>query len=216
MSLILNMLRFDFPSNLVPPDRLKYKLPNGITVEGADRETWYRLIRERYRDNGIPIPDNLESIAQDQWCRTAPPGFCRHENGDGFVGVNVRLEMGDLFRGMEVLTAVASSSEPLVSQELAEERAAKCAACPANVPIAGCLPCMGIPNLIVKIKGAHTTKADPFLKTCGCCKCSLLAKVWVKTEILANADDATIRSQMRMMPDCWAVQEIDKLESQPS
>jgi hypothetical protein len=210
------MLKFSFRDFEVPPDRLRYKAPDGHTIEATDRFVWYSKIKKHYADNGIPLPENIEALAQDQLCRILPPGWCRHEDGTGFAGINVRLELGDLFRGMEILTTVATSSEPLVSQEVAEERAAKCAACPANVPVAGCLPCMGMPNLIVKIKGAHTTKADPFLKTCACCKCLLTAKVWVKPEILAKADDPTIRAQMRGMPDCWAVQEIDKLESQAS
>lgn len=210
------MLRFSFREFEVPPDRLRFRAPDGHTIEATDRHVWYSKIRKHYADNGIPLPENIDSIAQDQLCRILPPGWCAHENGDGFQGINVRLEVGDLFRGMEVLSRIAVHSDPLVSQELAEERAAKCAACPANVPIAGCIPCMKIPDIIMGIKGAKTTKADPFLKTCAACKCATSAKVWVKTEILANADDATIRSQMRMMPDCWAVQEIDKLESQPS
>lgn len=205
------MLLFDFPENLVPPDRLRYVLPNGIKVEAADRPTWYRHIRERYRDNGIPIPDNLEQIAQDQWCRTAPPGFCKHEDGAGFEGVNVRLQLGDYFRGMDVLMSVTLSGDPLVSDEIAESRAAKCAACPANITVPGCAPCMKIPDMIMKINGAKTTKADPFLKTCACCRCATSAKVWVKAEILAKADDATIMAQMRSMPDCWCSQEIDAL-----
>lgn len=205
------MLRFTFPANLVPPDRLRYRCPDGYEVAASDRPTWYAQIRKHYRDNSIPIPDNIEQIAQDQWCRTAPPGFCAHEDGVQYVGVNIRLELADYLHGMRVLSEIATSSEPLVSQSLAEERAAKCAACPVNVAVPGCAPCVGISNLIVGVKGASTTKADHVLKTCAICKCSCAAMVWVKTDILAKGVDATQMAQMANMPDCWKVREISEL-----
>lgn len=205
------MLKFSFRDYEVPPDRLRFRAPDGTLIEATDQPAWYAKIRKHYADNSLPLPANYKELAQDHLCRILPPGWCRHEDGTGAVGVNVRLVLGDYLRGMEILTAVATSGDPLVSAELAEERAAKCAACPANVAVPGCAPCVGISNLIVKIKGANTTKADPFLKTCACCKCNTAAKVWVKTEILSRADDATVLAQMRSMPDCWCSQEIDSL-----
>lgn len=205
------MLQFAFREYEVPPDRLRFRAPDGTLIEATDRATWYIKIRKHYADNSIPIPENIEQIAQDHLCRILPPGWCRHEDGTGFEGLNVRLELGDYFRGMEILTTVAATGEPLVDKELAESRAAKCAACPANVTVPGCAPCIGISNLIMKVKGAMETKSDQFLKTCACCKCSTQAKVWVKTEILAKGDDATVMAKMRSMPDCWCSQEIDAL-----
>lgn len=202
------MLKFNFPANLVPPDRLRYKLPNGIEIVASDRPTWYRQIRERYKDNSIPVPENLEAVAQHQCCLTMPPGFCVHEDGTAAAGVNTRLTLGDYLHGMRMLSEIALSTDPLVSQELAEARGAKCAACPANVAVPGCAPCIGISNLIVGVKGANTTSADSALKTCAICKCNCQAHIWVRPEILAKGVDATQLAQMAMMPDCWKVSEI--------
>lgn len=209
------MLRFSFKEYDVPPDRLRFKAPDGHTIEATDRRTWYAKIRRHYQDNSIPIPSDIEQIAQDQLCRILPPGWCVHENGVGSVGVNTRLSLGDYLHGMRMLSEIAVSSDPLVDEDTAIARGNKCAACPANVPVAGCAPCVRISNLIVGIKGSKDTPADPFLKTCSICKCNTQAKIWVKTELLAKATDATALAQLRTMPDCWLPRELDNLYNKP-
>lgn len=208
------MLRFDFPENLVPPDRLRFKTPDGHIIEAADRNVWYSKIRKHYADNSIYLPENYKELAQHQLCLLLPPGWCVHEDGRQSAGINTRLDVGDYFRGMEVLARIALSKDPLVSQEVAEERAAKCAACPANIPVSGCLPCMKIPDTILTIKGANETKADHVLKTCAVCRCSCQAHVWVKAEILANGVDEGQLRQMEEMPDCWKAPAIRALNNQ--
>lgn len=205
------MLKFSFQEYEVPPDRLRFKTPDGVTIEATDRPVWYAKIRKHYQDNSIPLPENYQELAQHQLCLILPPGWCRHEDGTVAAGVNVRLTLGDYLHGMRVLSEIALSSDPLVPQEVAEERGAKCAACPANVTVPGCAPCVGISNLIVGIKGSKTTTADHVLKTCAICKCNCQAQVWVKAEILAKGVDATQLAQMRQMPDCWKARAIDSL-----
>lgn len=203
------MLKFDFPNYAVPPDRLRFTAPTGHKIVEADRTIWYTKIRKHYQDNSIPIPEDLDRVAQDQLCRILPPGWCRHESGEGYAGLNTRLELADYLHGTRVLAEIALASDPLVEQELAESRGAKCAACPANIFVPGCAPCVGISNLVVGIKGAKTTKADGFLKTCAICKCNNEAQVWIKPEILAKGVDGTQLAQMRDMPDCWKVKELE-------
>lgn len=210
------MLKFRFREYDVPPDRLRWKTPNGTIIEAADRNIWYDKIKQDYLDNGRPLPENYKDLAQHQLCLILPPGWCSHEDGTASAGINTRLILDDYLHGMRVLSELALSSDPLVSQELAEERAAKCAACPANIAVPGCAPCIGISNLIVGIKGAMETKADHVLKTCAVCKCSCQAHVWVRPEILAKGVNEDQLVQMESMPDCWKCAEIRSLNNQTS
>jgi hypothetical protein len=204
------LLKFQFAPSLVPPDYLRFKAPDGTSITAADREVWYAKIRKHYADNSIPLPVDYKEQAQHQCCLTMPPGFCVHEDGAGAEGINTRLTLGDFFRGMEVLTAVAVENNPLVSQELAESRAAICARCPANVTVPGCAPCVGISNFILKIKGTAETKADHVLKTCAICKCSCQAHVWVRSDLLEKGVTEDHLRQMESMPECWKAQEVRK------
>jgi hypothetical protein len=201
----MSRLSFAFDKNLVPPGYLRFVVHDGTVIMGADVKTWYGKIRKHYADNGYPLPDDYKEIAQDQYCRTCgEPGWCKYENGAGFVGTNVNITLNDLLNGMNVLVAIAKEPDPLVDQETADRRAAICAACPANVFVPGCAPCVGISNLVVGIKGKKTTRADAFLKTCGLCKCSNEAQVWVKHEILMKGTDgATLMEMKRVNGECW-------------
>lgn len=201
------MLKFSFPKNLVPPNYLRFVVHDGTPIIAADEKTWYYKIRKHYSDNGYLLPEDYKQKAQDQWCRTAPPGFCQYENGTGYTGANVNITLNDLLNGMNVLVAIAKEPDPLVDQSEADRRAAICAACPANVFVPGCAPCVGISNLVVGIKGKKTTRADAFLKTCGLCKCSNEAQVWVKHEILMKGTDgATLMEMKRVNEECWKAQ----------
>lgn len=203
------MLKFAFKDNVVPPDRYRWTAPNGAKVEACDRHTFYSKIEKIYQDNSIPMPSDWREKAEHQACLLFPPGWAKHETGEGFSGcLDTRMSLNDYLHGTRVLAQIALSSDALVDQEVAESRAAKCAACPANIPVQGCLPCVGFANLIMDIKGAKTTPADQFLKTCAVCKCSNEAQVWVKKEILSSSTGGHELSVMEQMPDCWKYQEI--------
>lgn len=205
----MSRLKFSFPKNLVPPGYLRFVVPDGTVIMGADVKTWYAKIQKHYSDNGYALPYDFREIAQDQWCRTSPPGWCQYENGTGYTGINVHISLNDLLNGMNVLVSIAASPDPLVDQAEADRRAAICAACPANVLVPGCAPCVGISNLVVGIKGKKTTKADAYLKTCGLCKCSNEAQVWIKHEILMKGTDgATLMAMKTVNEECWKANQL--------
>lgn len=211
------MLKFSFDPSLGVPDGYVYTFPDGYKSRNLHRTSWYDDILKHYRDNGIPIPEDWKEQAEHQWCLGAPPGFCVHETGEGWVGFNSRLTAHDFLHGTVVLSQIAMHPDPLVDKDLAESRARKCIACPANINVSGCVPCLGIANFILNIKGKNKTPHDHLLKTCGACKCSTEAKVWVKAEVLNQHEDATALAIMSSMPDCWVYQEISQLrDNQPS
>ena len=210
------MLKFNYrdkPGTPDPPDGYLFTHQDGYKSRNLHRSSWYADIDKHYKDNGYYQPDNWREIAEHQWCLGAPPGWCHHETGEQHAGYfSTRLTAHDYLHGTVVLSQIAASSEPLVDQELAESRARKCAACPANLQVSGCIPCLGIANFIVQIKGAKRTASDSFLNTCAICKCSNAAKVWVKTEILSAHANPTELAAMRAMPDCWQSKEIDEYQ----
>jgi hypothetical protein len=208
------MLKFAFPEMEGPPDGYVYVFPDGYRSRNLHRSSWYDDINKHYKDNGYYQPDNWKALAEHQWCLGAPPGFCKHETGEGHHGYfNTRLTAHDYLHGTVVLSQISAEPDPLVEQSVAEERGKKCTACPANLQVSGCIPCLGIANFIVQIKGAKTTSSDQFLNTCAVCKCSNAAQIWVKTEILAKHSDATQLATMRAMPDCWKARQISDYQA---
>lgn len=205
------MLKFSYrdkPGSPDPPDSYVWTAPNGGKVRNLHRSSWYSAIDKFYKDNGLYQPDDWKEQAEHQWCLGAPPGWCRHETGEGHQGYfDTRMTAQDYLHGTVVLSQIAAEKDPLVDKELAESRAKKCAACPANLQVSGCIPCLGIANFIVQIKGAKSTSSDSFLNTCAICKCSTAAKVWVKADIISKHTGPTEMAAFRAMPDCWVAQE---------
>lgn len=202
------MLKFSFPDNVVPPDRYRFSVHDGTVIVASSRHEWYDAIKNHYRINGYDLPENYKEIAQDQLCRILGPGLCVLETGESFEGVNVRLGLYDYLHGMNAMVQILGAEVPLVDQETANQRAATCASCPANVPVPGCVPCVGILNLIMGIKGKKSTPADQYLKTCAVCLCSTQAMVWVKTEILEKTvTDDQLHKMEKLGGSCWKSRE---------
>lgn len=200
----MNLLSFNWPKTLCPPDKYRYTFPSGYVVKADDRGEWFAAIKKHAKDNGITLPDGWEALAEDQLCRVLPPGMCRY--GDGTVPVqtvDIRMTPDGFMRGMGSLLRVALTGEPLVEQEVAEERARICASCPANVNIAGCASCADVADSIAKIRGARKTEGDAVLRHCAICLCSNKSQVWVKEEILAKAITPKMRAQFQTLSHCW-------------
>jgi hypothetical protein len=209
----MSLLRFNFARNSCPPDEYVYHHQDGHVTQAKDQDTWFAAIRKHMVDNGYPVPPNLEELAVDQRCRTLPPGFCKYEDGTNpSAYIDRRRGPDDLMRGMQVLFDVLNPfTDPLVDQELAESRAATCAACPANVDIQGCFSCNNMADAITRIRGSNKTKADHVLKSCAVCSCLGRAQVWVKPEILAKGVTDDMMTQFRSISHCWKWKEIDAL-----
>lgn len=207
------MMRYTGPNNVTPPDGFRYTFPDGVTIRQSCRGDWYNAIRRHAEMNGYELAENWKDLADDQFCLLMPPGWCSFDDGSDVLShINTRLEMGDLFRGMEVLLRIAASPDPLVDQETAERRGAICAACPVNITVPGCIPCMKIPDMVAKIVGAKTTQSDPYLRTCGICKCMNAAAIWVKPEILAHGVTPGQMDQYARLGHCWKYKELKALE----
>lgn len=198
MSLRLNK------STEAPPDGFRFTHQTGYVSRALDPYSWMEDIKRHYRDNHIPIPDNLQEIAEDQLCRTLPPGRCHFSDGSSPTDyIDVRVTLTDVLNGTKVFAAAVAQGFPLVEQSVAEERGAICAACPANVGIQGCRSCVGFAEKIAEVIGARKTRSDQFLeqRSCAWCKCSTKAQIWVPMDVLAKG--ITPEMMGRALPHCW-------------
>jgi hypothetical protein len=198
------LLKFHFSKSVTPCDRFRATMPTGYVVTADNRDEWFGFIEKHHKDNDIPLPENWRAYYEDQLCRVLPPGMCEYEDGTGpSVHISTRFSILDLQRGTEMLARIATHPDPLVTQEVAEERGRVCAACPVNVRVGGCFACFSIPQLIVEIKGAHETKADKVLANCGICHCVNRAQVWVKDELLAKGITPDMHKKFQSLHHCW-------------
>lgn len=198
----------------VPPDGYRYTFPDGTTIRQSVYSDWLNSISNHYEWNSIPKPENWIAIAEDQFCALMPPGWCRYSDGtDPRDFIDTRIGIGDLFRGMDVLKSLVTEPEPYVSQQQANERAAICASCPANITVPGCLPCIGFSNIVLAISGGRTTPHDHLLKQCAICRCGTAAMVHVKAEVLEKGVTADQMAKYQLLSHCWKSKEIEALHS---
>ena len=191
------------PSNVAPPDKFRYKFPDGNTVDGFGHQEWLDKIKKYAEDNGYPVPTVEE--AEDQLCRTLSGEWCT--GGDQFSFVSNRFTLEDFKRGMKVLSEFALTSS-VVSKEVAEQRALVCSRCVLNMSIPGCSSCKGMADLVTQMKGAKATAVDHLLKVCGICHCSNQAKVWLPIENIAKSTTPEMLEQYKRVPECWQKDEL--------
>src|SRR6185436_1672060 len=119
------------PSPRVPPGpggQYCFTHEDGHRSRGGGYNEWQREIFRYRRTNGLPIPDNMMAIAEDQFCQQMPPGICQQEDGgDSSEWINTAtLDLGTIMNGTKVLLALQAdrikgmfTGEPsFVSQEL--------------------------------------------------------------------------------------------------
>lgn len=199
------------------PDKYRYTHPeDGWKDSCFGYESWLAKVYKHKLDNGYPIPADWREIAEDQLCRILPPGFCAYEDGrppESFVDARMGLE--DVMNGTRVFISWVQAGVPLVEQELAEARAATCAACYMNMPAQGCGICQGLSNLVEEVARGRTTKADQFLasKACVVCKCVSRAHIWLPIE---NLKSGVSPEMMQQFPagHCWKRKEIEALAAE--
>lgn len=183
---------------------------DGWVIEAFDLNTGLKLVRKHAERNGYPMPD--PATVEHEACMLMPPGNCHYEDGTPQkLFIDRRFGIEDLVHGTQVLIEFVKQGSPMVSQELAESRAATCAACYALLNFKGCAPCLGLAGMVDEVSGMKKTKADAQLqlKACGVCKCVARAQIWVPIEIMERG----ITPEMdALWPEwCWK-----KNERQPA
>jgi hypothetical protein len=208
------MLRL-IPSNVQVPDGYRFKVPNdGIEIIANNYDGWLEKIRKHYIDNGYELPADWIAQAEEQLCKLLPPGWCRYDDGSAPKNfIDRRFTFDDALNGTKVLIEFVKQGAPLVSQEEAEERGRTCAACYAALPIPGCSSCRAFANYVAEVAGARKTKSDAILdsKSCGVCKCSAIANLWIPVEV---SQKGVTEEMMALWPEhCWKGQQIRALRA---
>jgi len=190
-------------SNVTPPDKFRYKFPDGYTVHAFGKNEWREKIIKYATDNNYPIPTEEET--EDQLCRTLSGEWC--SGGDEYSFVSGRFTFNDFLRGMKTLGEFVLKGE-VVSQEVAEARGTVCSRCVLNMDVPGCSSCAGMANAVVAIKGAKSTKVDHLLKACGVCFCSNEATVWLPIESLVGSITPEHEKKYKRISECWKIKEL--------
>lgn len=167
------------------------------------------------RSNGLPELSREEIV--QRICRDTPANICA---GDGYQYRERRLGWQDVVNGTNVLFAFKLAGSPLVSPELANERAAICANCQENVPYAqNCSTCKHVEDAVRAVIGDLSTPLDGRLNACFICGCSNKAQVWLPSEILAKGVNAEMMERFNAVRvtladgnvDCWKARELSAL-----
>ena len=160
--------------NVCPPDGFRYLVPEtGYICHAWTYDAWVEDARHHYTGNNMAIPDNLETLMQQQLCQTLPPGWCNYDDPNR-PRANLSLNWDDVKGALSTFSAWISQGCSYVPKEEAERRALICSRCYMNTNVGGCSACQAA---VKAVTGLRSTKYDQFLRACGVCKCLLKAKV---------------------------------------
>lgn len=180
-----------------PPEGFRYVDPvDGFVTHAWTYNDWVALHRSHLQANGRAEPDHLESLMQDQLCRTLPPGWCNYDDPNR-PRPTVSLDWGTVANGLKTFSNWILNGCHFVTQAEADRRANICSRCYYNVNISGCSACQ---KAVAETIGSRRTKFDYSLKGCAVCRCVLRAKVWFPQSILDKENE---RLQEQYPDFCW-------------
>lgn len=189
-----------------PPDHFSFTHPETFHVSWAvDWVEWQKRIGEHREGNKLPAITPEE--AEEQLCKTLPPGWCKHASADkkNHRFVNTRLRFGDIAQGMKAYLALIASGFKTVSQEEANRRAAICSGCYLRVQPQGCGACVKLARLITGDIARKTTPYDSNLvnKACAVCSCPVASLVHFPMSALEKPEVDSPQKQEAYPDFCW-------------
>jgi hypothetical protein len=154
----------------------------------------------KYREaNNLPIDINFRRQVEIQICDTLSDEdagiYCTFlEDDDSQNPPSLRrfqstpTDLENFGKAVQSVLETASKNKPLhVSQEEANKRAAICASCSFNLPIANCWGCGTLGSIYRGIVGYKATASDTQLQSCDVCGCDNKTQVHFTKEVLQLA-----------------------------
>lgn len=183
-----------------PPSGWVYEVENGMVIREGTFDKLVRSVRRHFTVNNYPIPPNLEAVIQDQMCRANPQSICEGEGPTRFFPSAKQIEEGTK-KLLALSLEFSKVGDPMVPQEVADERARMCLGCPMKRNVWGCFVCTKLVELVTKTYG-RSTPYDRDLYGCGVCGCVNAAQVHLDVKLLAKtAPEASVSDYPTA--GCW-------------
>lgn len=198
----------------VPPDGFRYLQQETRTwIRAPDYSNLFVEVREHRKANNLPLGTFWEAEVEDQLCTMLPPGLCKESSPAQRQNVFTRVGWEQVVAGTKTLTNWAAKGFVAVEQSLADSRANICSRCYFNVGYSGgCHSCGQVQKLAMTIIGTRSTPANPFLKVCAVCRCTLQAKIWAPIDVIDKGTPETIYTGYPSF--CWVRNELDQFRKE--
>jgi len=142
--------------NIVPPGgKYFFAVPEtGVLVEDYTRTGFHIKLRAHYLEHKLPVPADMERVAEDYMCRHLPEGFC-YGDPDGKPRAHL-LTLSDI--KTRTTNCFAASGRKLVTPGEARTRGLKCGACKLN-DRSVCPTCIGLTQWALRSVGRYPSEA---------------------------------------------------------
>lgn len=192
--------------NEVPPSGFWYiQRETLLRMEGEGIKDLTNKVVDHRKYKGLTPIDHatVRLEVERQICSRLGVYHCKKEGPDDkwvpFTYPNTVISMSAVLGFSRAAFTWLMTGGELVSQEKAEGRRAKCAACPLNWPLSGC-KCGKVAKLVAKAVPAE--KRFENLGVCMVCECSLPAKVWLPRSVI-DASNAGRDLKFPQDGSCW-------------
>lgn len=198
----------NFPNYVnTPPGGWRYTVPETTKTIGPF-SNWEQLesnLKKHYQASGYDVPAKLFELVEAQIC-SAEPSYCGDYSIMGKLASFLRSTTHTFHAAFECLSTLLAhkgSATEKPTQDLANARAAVCAACPENKDVTGCSGCNSrkLTSLVEKFVGASVTPSDNQLRFCAVCHCNLRAKVWTKHDAIWKVMSDEMKA--KLPESCW-------------
>lgn len=187
----------------------------GAVLRGLSIKDTMRNVQKYRAANKLPMDINFRRQVEIQICDTLSDEnagiYCTFlEDDDSRNPPSLRrfrstsTDLENFGKAVQSVLETASKDTPLhVSQEEANKRAAICASCSYNLPIANCWGCGVLGSIYRGIVGYKATASDTQLRSCDVCGCDNKTQVHFTKEVLQLA-----ASKQELVSDefpnwCW-------------
>jgi hypothetical protein len=148
--------------SLTPPSGYRDIAPEtGFPFVADSLEQLIQKEAAHLRANKLPVPSDLAAAVENRLCHRMPNGICESTDGEKYQG-------GAAKKGStHILNATMGIvGGRVVSQDVAERRAATCAQCQHNARNNDCATCHGVTASIRGMLGGRSTASDYRLHVC--------------------------------------------------